>query len=257
MTEFITHVPKNISEEEILAKIDKSRLPRHIAIIMDGNRRWAKERGLPGFMGHTQGTETFRGIMTACCEIGIEYLSVYAFSLENWRRSPEEVNFLMDLFVGYCHSEKQLMKDIGARFNVIGKTDHLPEKVIENFRQVSEYTKDGDRMQLNVCINYGSRQEMLDAVVKAADDIKNGKLSPDELTEEIFSGYLYTAGQPDPDLLIRTSGELRISNFLLWQIAYSEFWFTNIYWPDFNRALLYQAICDYQKRDRRFGGTTG
>lgn len=255
MSEFITEI-KDTPAEELLRKIDTEKLPHHICIIMDGNRRWAKKRNLPSFEGHRAGTENFRKIMTASCELGIKILTVYAFSRENWKRSAEEVNFLMDLFVQYCHTEKQLMKDMGVQFNVLGKTDELPQRVVRSFKEVYDYTKDGDRMKLNVCINYSSRQEILDAVVKLAKDAKEGKVDLENVTEEIFSSYLYTSGQRDPDLMIRTSGELRISNFLLWQNAYSEFWFTNIFWPDFDEKALYQAILDYQKRDRRFGGGT-
>ncbi len=254
MAEFIASIDEDLTEEELLAQIDLERLPRHICIIMDGNRRWARERGLPVFQGHKKGTETFRRIMVASCELGIKYLTVYAFSRENWRRSKEEVEFLMKLFMEYCHSEKELMKNIGVNFNVLGRKDELPKEVVDIFEKVTEYTKDGDKMRLNICVNYSSREEILDAAKKIAQDAMAGKIDLSSLTQEDFSNYLYTAGQPDPDLLIRTSGELRISNFLLWQNAYTEFWFTDVYWPDFDRRGLFQAILDYQRRDRRFGG---
>jgi undecaprenyl diphosphate synthase len=183
-------------------------------------------------------------------------LTVYAFSSENWRRTPEEVEFLMSLFVEYCNSEKQLMKDIEVQFRVIGNMDSLDPRVAEVFNEVTRFTSGGKRMVLNVCINYGSRYEILLAVKKIARDAIAGKIDLDKLTDEDFSNCLYTADLPDPDLLIRTSGELRISNFLLWQNAYSEFWFTEKFWPDFRRLEFLKAIVDFQGRDRRFGGTT-
>jgi len=251
---FIRKIDKGLTEEELLDMIDFSRLPAHIAIIMDGNRRWARERNMPGFMGHRKGVEAFRKVLTACVEIGVKYLTVYAFSMENWKRSEKEIEVLMKLFESYCHSEKQLMKDEGVQFRVIGKTDELRPSVIKAFREVSEYTRDGDKTILNLCVNYGSRYEILNAIRLMMEDFGKGIIDSEKIDEELFSGYLYTAGVPDPDLLIRTSGELRISNFLLWQCAYAELWFTDIYWPDFDKKALLTAIIDYQKRDRRFGG---
>ncbi|MCE1245471.1 MAG: isoprenyl transferase [Firmicutes bacterium] len=245
---------QDFTEEELLEKLDYDRLPRHISIIMDGNRRWAKAQGLPGFMGHSEGVMAFRRVMVACCELGINVLTVYAFSSENWRRTEEEINVLMELFESYCYSEKELMKDIGVQFRVIGKTDVLSPRVLEAFRELTEYTADGNRMVLNVCINYGSRYEILEAAKQIAEDVKSGKITSEEISEELFSEHLYTKGLPDPDLMIRTSGELRISNFLLWQNAYAEFWFTDLFWPDFDKKTLLTAILDYQGRDRRFGG---
>ena len=241
-------------EQRLLRDLDRGRLPQHVAVLADGNRRWAKAQGLPGFMGHSEGVMAFRRVMVACCELGINVLTVYAFSSENWRRTEEEINVLMELFESYCYSERELMKEIGVQFRVIGKTDVLNPKVLEAFRELTEYTKDGNRMVLNVCINYGSRFEILEASKKIAGDVKTGKLGIDDITEEVFSECLYTKGLPDPDLMIRTSGELRISNFLLWQNAYAEFWFTDLYWPDFDKKTLLTAILDYQGRDRRFGG---
>lgn len=254
MTDFIAGISEDAETEDLFRKIDMERLPRHVAIIMDGNRRWAKERGLPSFEGHRQGTSSFREIMTTCSKIGIEVLSFYAFSMENWKRTPEEVDYLMGLFVQYCHNEKDLMKSLGVRFNVIGKSEALSARVVQSFNEVMAYTADCNRMLLNLCVNYGSRYEILQGALNLAKDIEEGRVKADEVTEEDFSGYLYTAGQPDPDLMIRTSGELRISNFLLWQNAYAEFWFTDKYWPDFGNREIFSAILDYQKRDRRFGG---
>jgi undecaprenyl diphosphate synthase len=245
---------QDLTEEDLLEKLDYDRLPRHISVIMDGNRRWAKKQGLPGFMGHSEGVMAFRRVMVASCELGISVLTVYAFSSENWRRTEEEINVLMDLFESYCYSEKELMKDIGVQFRVIGKTDILNPRVLDAFRELTEYTKDGNRMVLNVCINYGSRYEIMEAARKIAEEVKLGKINSEDLVEEDFARYLYTAGLPDPDLMIRTSGELRISNFLLWQNAYAEFWFTDLFWPDFDKKTLLTAILDYQGRDRRFGG---
>lgn len=251
---FISSIDENLTEDDLLEKIDFDRIPQHICIIMDGNRRWAKKHGMPGFMGHSVGVEAFRKVMIACCELGVKVLTVYAFSMENWRRSREEVNVLMHLFQQYCQTEKELMKEIGVQFRVIGKTDDLDPAVLEALNHVMDYTKGGNRTILNVCINYGSRYEIVNAALKLAKDINEGKVDPAKVREEDFSNYLYTAGLPDPDLMIRTSGELRISNFLLWQNAYSEFWFTDIYWPDFDKKALMTAIIDYQGRDRRFGG---
>lgn len=254
--DFVKSVDQQLSVDELLERIDYDRIPKHVCIIMDGNRRWAKERGLNGFLGHKEGVKAFRKILIASCELGIEVLTVYAFSMENWRRSDKEVQMLMELFKQYCHKERELMKDIGVNFNVIGKLDVLSPELLEVFENTRQYTAEGKRTHLNLCINYGSRYEMLEGAKKLALDIKEGRVDPDTLVEEDFSDYLYTAGLPDPDLMIRTSGELRISNFLLWQNAYAEFWFTGLYWPDFDKKALLTAIIDYQQRDRRFGGTT-
>ena len=251
---FISKVDKNTTVDELLEKIDYDRIPRHIAIIMDGNRRWAKERGFPPFMGHPKGVQAFKKVMTAAVELGVEVLTVYAFSSENWRRSKKEIEVLMDLFVKYCQSEKQLMKDTGVKLRVLGRTDELGEKVQKAFGELIEFTKDCNRTTLNLCVNYGSRREILDAIQKIATDVKEGKLEIKDIDEECFSNSLYTSGQPDPELMIRTSGEVRLSNFLLWQNAYSEFWFTDMYWPDFDKKALLTAILDFQNRDRRFGG---
>jgi undecaprenyl diphosphate synthase len=253
MNDFITKIEGNESEEELLKQIIPERLPKHIAIIMDGNRRWAKKKGYPSFLGHREGGEAFRKVMVGARELGIQVLTVYAFSKENWRRSNEEVNFIMDLFIEYCHNEKELMKSIGASFHVIGNKEMLTENVRKSFDDITEYTKEGKDLILNICVNYGSRYEIFQAALKLAEDINSGKVDPKDLSEDHFSNYLYTAGLPDPDLLIRTSGELRISNYLLWQNAYSEFWFTDLLWPDFDKTTLLKAIIDYQGRERRFG----
>ncbi|MFP4499302.1 MAG: isoprenyl transferase [Vulcanimicrobiota bacterium] len=252
-------VKKNIilgqlSEDELLEKINYDRIPRHICIIMDGNRRWAKSRNLPTFLGHREGVEAFRKAMIACCELGIEVLTVYAFSMENWRRTREEVNFLMGLFVEYCKSEEQLLLDMEINFNVIGNIDEIDKNVQKAFNKIVEKTKDGKRMAVNICVNYSSRYEITRAALILAEKINKGEIKKDEVNEDYFGTLLYTGSQPDPDLMVRTSGEVRISNFLLWQNAYSEFYFTDIYWPDFDKKELLKAILDYQSRDRRFGG---
>lgn len=242
--------------DELLERVDFERLPAHIAFIMDGNRRWAKERGLPSIEGHRRGSEALRGIVTASRELGIKVMTIYAFSMENWRRSKDEVQFLMKLFMQYCKSERQLMKDSDIRFHLVGKRDELDAQVLAYFDDLEQYTRDCESMTLNVCINYGSRYEILRAAKRLAKDAMEGKVNVDDVDFDRFSSYLYTKGLPDPDLLIRTSGELRISNFLLWQAAYSEFWFTDVYWPDFSKKAFLSAIIDYQQRDRRFGGNT-
>jgi undecaprenyl diphosphate synthase len=255
MTDFITTTDENITEESLMEQLAPDRMPRHVAIIMDGNRRWAKKKGLPTFMGHKHGAEAFKKIVTLTRELEIPYLTVYAFSVENWKRSEQEVNFIMNLFVEYCKREQDLMKSIGARFNFIGREDLLSPGVKKAFDEITEYTKDGNNMTVNVGVNYSARYEIFRGALKLAEDIREGRVEPSSLNENDFGNYLYTAGQPDPDLMIRTSGELRISNFMLWQNAYSEFWFTDVYWPDFSRKHMIQAIVDYQKRERRFGGS--
>lgn len=244
------------AEDVLLAQLDLTRLPEHVAVIMDGNRRWAKERRLPVLLGHRAGVKTFRRVMETFREVGIKRLTAYAFSVENWRRSPTEVRVLMQLFEQYTRSEREKLVRTGIRFQTIGRTDLLPEAVQRELRATAEATAHNTAMVLNLALNYGSRDEILEAARQVGRDVAAGKLDPESLTEEGFSDYLWTAGQQDPDLLIRTSGELRVSNFLLWQMAYTEFWFTPLYWPDLTRQVLLQALVDFQQRDRRFGGTT-
>jgi undecaprenyl diphosphate synthase len=255
MTDFITRIDDSVTEESLRERIRPERMPKHVAIIMDGNRRWAKQRGLPTFMGHKQGAETFKQIMIITRQLEIPHLTVYAFSVENWKRSPEEINFIMKLFVEYCKNEQDLMKSIGARFHLIGREDLLTPEVKKAFDEITDYTKDGNNLIVNVGVNYSSRYEIFRGALKLAEDIREGRVDPESLKENDFGDYLYTSGQPDPDLMIRTSGELRVSNFLLWQNAYSEFWFTDTFWPDFSRKHMLQAILDYQGRERRFGGS--
>jgi undecaprenyl diphosphate synthase len=230
--------------------MDFNRLPKHIAIIMDGNGRWAKERGLPRAEGHRRGSETIETIVETCREIGVRYLTLYAFSEENWSRPEGEVKALMKLLHSYLISKKQKMINEGIRFNVIGDTKLLSQELQQEIANTKEATGRGDKMTLTVALSYGSRQEICRAVNKIRSD-KN-----EEITVEKVSAMLDTADIPDPDLLIRTSGEYRISNFLLWQLAYAELYFTEVLWPDFNKDEIVKAIEEYQRRERRFGLTS-
>ncbi|MFV9689554.1 MAG: isoprenyl transferase [Desulfobacteria bacterium] len=231
-------------------------LPRHIAIIMDGNGRWAKKRLLNRVKGHEEGTESVRVIVRTCREIGIEVLTLYAFSTENWRRPKYEVKSLMAILKRFLISELNEMLANSIRFNAIGQIERMPGDVQAVIRDTMAATSHNKGMVLNLALSYGSRDEIVLAVQKAAADVQNGLLAPDDLTPDLFSEYLYTKGMPDPDLLIRTSGEMRISNFLLWQIAYSEIYITDILWPDFRKQALLEAVRHYRKRERRFGMTT-
>lgn len=223
------------------------RVPNHIAIIMDGNGRWAKERGMPRTYGHKAGADTLRKILTSCGELGIKYLTVYAFSTENWKRAKEEVETLMFLFKTYLKNEKKLLMKNNVKFLVSGRKEGVSKDLLAEISKLEEATKGNTGITLNIAFNYGGRAELVDAIKEI---VKNNEK---EITEETVEKYLYNQ-LPDPELLIRTSGELRISNFLLWQIAYSEIYVTDTYWPDFNKDELIKAIESYQKRDRRFGG---
>ncbi|MBQ8025042.1 MAG: isoprenyl transferase [Oscillospiraceae bacterium] len=227
------------------------RLPRHIAIIMDGNGRWAKKRGLPRTMGHKAGAETFRNIALYCQKLGVEYLTVYAFSTENWKRPAEEVSAIMGLLESYLTESIEKMVRQGVRLQVLGDIAPLPERIRRLIDRTDALSRTIDGMTASLCVNYGGRDEIVRAArAYAADYARDGR----DLTEQSFSRYLYTADMPDPDLLIRPSGEQRISNFLLWQCAYSEFYYTDTLWPDFDEAELDRAIAAYQRRDRRYGG---
>lgn len=238
------------------ATILKENLPRHLAIIMDGNGRWAKARLLPRIMGHRKGVQTVRLIVEECSKIGIGYLTLFAFSAENWSRPKTEVRSLMTLLKKYIRMEVPRMMRNNIRFNVIGNRIDLPEDVAVGLDDAMQVTAANSGMTLTLALSYGSRQELLQAAKAVAADICSGKLSPDVLSEDSFSQYLYTATLPDPDLLVRTSGEMRISNFLLWQLAYTELYFTEINWPDFSKDELHKALADYQQRERRFGLTS-
>ncbi len=229
-------------------------LPKHIAIIMDGNGRWAKKRGLPRTIGHRYGVESLKKIIESFVDLGIGYLTVYAFSTENWKRPEDEVDALMDLVVEFIDKELDYLNSKGIKVNPIGYIERITGLTYEKIMTAKERTKDNTVLTLNVALNYGGRQEIVRSVKAICQNVLSGETTIDEIDEEFFANTLYTGGQPDPDLLIRPSGEMRVSNFLLWQIAYSEFWITNILWPDFKQEHLWQAIYDYQNRQRRFGG---
>lgn len=229
-------------------------VPRHIAIIMDGNGRWAKKRGMPRTAGHAVGAETFRTVANHCKDIGVEYLTVYAFSTENWKRSPDEVQSIMGLLERYLHEALERMTRDRVKIAFFGDLSRLSPELQALCAQVCELSRSFEGVQVNLCINYGGRDEILHAARVFAARCAAGEARPDDLDEAVFSGLLYSAGIPDPDLIIRPSGELRISNFLLWQAAYAEFYFTDVLWPDFDPAELDRAIAAYRGRSRRFGG---
>ena len=226
--------------------------PRHIAIILDGNGRWAKRRGLPRTAGHAVGSENFRKIATYCKNIGVEYLTVYAFSTENWKRPADEVKTIMRLLKKYLGEAIDTMERDHIRMKVLGNVEGLPEELRELVKKTDEISARYEGFQANICLNYGGRDEIVRAAMRYAADVKDGR-APEEIDESAFGRYLYSAGIPDPELLIRPGGEVRISNFLLWQCAYSEFYFTDVLWPDFSTEELDKAIAAYQSRDRRFG----
>jgi len=233
-------------------RAEELRIPRHIAIIMDGNGRWAKKRGLPRTAGHSVGAETFRRIATYCKNIGIEYLTVYAFSTENWKRPADEVASIMALLEKYLLEAIEKMEKEQIRLHIMGNLEPLSPRLRELAARASEIAEKLEGFQVNLCLNYGGRDEIVRAVRKYAQDYKNGLV--DDIDEELFAAYLYSAGIPDPDLIIRPSGELRLSNFLIWQSAYSELYFTDVLWPDFTEEELDRAIEAYSRRVRRFGG---
>ena len=237
-------------------QVDVDRLPRHIAIIMDGNGRWATRRGLPRTAGHKAGAETFRRIATYCKNLGVQYLTVYAFSTENWKRSADEVGTIMGLLKRYLQEAVATMERDNIRLHFFGDMTPIDPELRALARETDEITEHlgADAFQANVCLNYGGRDEIIRAIKAYAQDVKDGKAEVSELTEELFSSYLDSAGVPDPELVIRPSGELRLSNFLPWQTVYSEFVFMNVLWPDFSEEDLDAAILEYHKRNRRFGG---
>lgn len=244
--------------DELYQAIDLSRLPQHVAVIMDGNGRWAKKRSLPRVSGHRQGIKSVKEIVETSARIGLKVLTLYAFSVENWKRPPAEVSTLMRLLREYIHKELRTLQKNNIRFQVIGRWHELAPAVVQDLLWGVKETASNTGLLFNIALNYGGRTEIVDAMrAMMLEFAGNGGIHrPEEITEEIVARHLYTSGQPDPDLLIRTSGELRISNFLLWQIAYSEIWVTEVLWPDFRKQHLYQAIIDYQKRERRYGGIT-
>lgn len=241
---------------ELLDQIDKNRLPRHIAIIMDGNGRWAKEQGQDRLFGHYHGVESVRNIVEGCAELGIEYLTLYAFSTENWDRPQYEVVGLMELLVTTIRNEVESLNKNNIRLHVIGDLAMLPDYARRELNEALEITKKNTGLNLVMALSYSGRWELLNAVKNIAWEVKNGKLNVDEIDQDTLQRYLCTGDFPDPELMIRTSGEYRISNFLLYQLAYAELYFTNVRWPDFRKQNLYEALLDYQNRERRFGKTS-
>lgn len=241
---------------DLLQSIQRDKLPRHIAIIMDGNGRWAKERGEDRVYGHHEGVISVREIVNTCGELGIEYLTLYAFSTENWNRPQEEVNALMELLVNTIRKEVEELKKNNVRLHVIGDFESLPEVCQSELNEAKEMTSENTGLNLVLALSYSSRWEIREAAKKFAKDVKEGKADGAELTEEQFTKYLSTSALPDPELMIRTSGEHRISNYLLYQLAYAELYFTPVHWPAFRKQNLYEALLDYQQRERRFGKTS-
>jgi undecaprenyl diphosphate synthase len=252
--------PKNHEEARLLEQLDARRLPQHIAIIMDGNGRWAQKRHLPRIAGHRAGVQSARAVIETCARLKIPALTLYAFSLENWRRPKAEIDFLMRLLRQYLRTELPIMHRNNIRLQIIGRPDQLPAGVQADVEKGMAMTASNTGMSLAVALNYGGRAELVDAFNAIFDRVRqssNGHLATFRVDERMIEEHLYTAGLPDPDLLIRTSGEMRVSNFLLWQIAYAEIYVTETLWPDFSRSELYTALSEYQKRERRYGGLAG
>jgi undecaprenyl diphosphate synthase len=243
-------------DKMFIEKINLKSLPKHISIIMDGNGRWAKKKGLLRALGHEEGTKAVRDVVEGCAEIGVENLTLYAFSTENWNRPKLEVDILMRLLVTSLRKEMKTLSQNDIRLNAIGNLDNLPKKAQKELNEVIDKTKDNKRMTLTLALSYGSREELIHMVKDISQKVKNDEISLEAIDESIINQHLYTRNLPDVDLLIRTSGEQRISNFLLWQIAYAELYFTNVLWPDFRRENLFEAIFNYQTRERRFGKTS-
>jgi undecaprenyl diphosphate synthase len=236
------------------AGLDPQRLPRHVAVIMDGNGRWARKRGLPRVEGHRRGVQSVRSTIEECCRLGIGQLTLYCLSIENWKRPQKELDFLMTLLRKYLIDERTEIMEQNIRFSTIGRRAGLPAAVLREMDENIRMSRDNTGMELCLAINYGGRAELVDAVRTLAERVRQGKLDPDGIDEGTFADALYTAGMPDPDLLIRTAGEMRVSNFLLWQISYAELWVTEKCWPEFDRACLHTALRDYANRERRYGG---
>jgi undecaprenyl diphosphate synthase len=252
LDEILSVVPSGSEEESLARQVDFDRLPQHVAVIMDGNGRWAAQRHLPRVEGHRAGIESVREVVEGSARLGIEVLTLYAFSVENWKRPASEVSTLMMLLKRYLRLELATLLRNNIRFKVIGRASELAGDIRTELSAAEQKTAGNTGMQFNIALNYGGRAE----IVEAARSVLEAGIRADELDEGRFARFLYTAGQPDPDLLIRTSGEMRVSNFLLWQIAYAEIWVTDTLWPDFRKRHLLEAILAYQKRDRRYGGIT-
>ncbi len=241
-------------KQEIL---DNGNIPRHVAIIMDGNGRWAQMRGRPRVFGHRRGMESVRAVVEASRELGVEVLTLYAFSEENWKRPEAEIKALMVILRNYIRRERRQLRDNGIRVGCIGHWERIESSSRKAIQEAIEFTSGQNRMLLNLAISYGSRTEILEATRKLCGEAAAGRIAPDKIDEEMFSSSLYTSGLPDPDLLIRTSGEMRISNFLLWQIAYTELYISQVLWPDFRKEHFYEAVAAFQKRERRYGMVKG
>lgn len=241
-------------DEKLQQDLKKSgEIPVHIAIIMDGNGRWARKKGLPRAAGHKRGVDTVRDIVEACAQIGVKYLTLYTFSTENWNRPKDEVSTLMRLLLKSLKDRTDELMQNDIKLTTIGNIESLPEEVRNRLKEDIKRTANNKKMTLNLALSYSGRWEILEGIKKIAQEVSENKLSVSDINEETFSGFLTTQNMPDPDLLIRTSGEFRVSNFLLWQIAYTEFYITDVYWPDFKRVHLYDAVKSFQKRERRFG----
>lgn len=250
----LTDIDQTEEDKELQARIKSSgSIPAHIAIIMDGNGRWAQKKGNIRLFGHKAGVESVRDVTESCAQLGVQHLTLYAFSTENWNRPSHEINGLMKLLVQSLRNEAERLKENDIKLVTIGQIERLPGKCQSQLKEVMEMTKDNSRMQLCLALSYSGRWDITEAVKQIASEVKKGTINPDEIHDGLIGSYLSTASVPDPDLIIRTSGEYRISNFLLWQLAYSELFITETYWPDFRRDELYKAIISYQKRDRRFG----
>ena len=246
-----------LSKKKLLDEIDYNRLPKHIGVILDGNGRWAKKRGLPRSTGHSAGADNLKKIVTECNKMGIGYITVYAFSTENWKRPKEEVDFLMNLLLNYLKNAEKTLAGENVVIRAIGSRKELSEEIRSQILKTEAFTSKNDGIVMNIALNYGGREEILHAARTLAEKAAKGEIKPEDIDEAAFEDCLYTAGQPDVDLLIRTSGEQRLSNFLLWQNSYSEMWFTPKLWPDFSVRDLHKAIIDFQGRGRRFGGIKG
>lgn len=251
MLEFFS---KKVNENSEELALDKEKMPKHIAIIMDGNGRWAKKRGLPRTMGHRAGVQTIKTVTKECGNLGVKYLTLYAFSTENWKRPKEEVSALMNLVIEFIKNEIDELHENNVKVQTIGDLSKFPQKPRQAILWAIDKTKENTGVVLTLALNYGGRDEILRGIKSLVEDVKVGKIDIDDIEESLFNNYLYTKNMPDPDLIIRPSGEQRLSNFLLWQCAYSEFWYSQINWPDFKAEDLRKAIFDYQNRDRRFGG---
>ena len=241
---------RSLTPDELLRR---GNIPRHVAIIMDGNGRWAKARGVPRLMGHRAGRESVRESVKGCVALGVEVLTLYTFSTENWNRPAREVQALMGILRQSLRSERRELRERNVRLQIIGRAEDLPQQVRETIQETQDYLAGCSGLLLNLALSYSGRSEMIEGVRRMMRDQASNGLRPDDVDETLVSSYLYTAGLPDPDLLIRTSGEMRISNFMLWQLAYTELWITPTLWPDFRRRHLYQAVAEYQGRERRFG----